>query len=405
MNGTLGNLNVKQQEKLNQLKINLEDILLESHDDHMLLRFLRARSFNLKTTEVLFRKDLKWKNQMQTSSLSIENSPEVLRKYWPGGCCGFDKEGSPVWIDPFGKCDLRGLLYSSKASDIFKHNVAILESLYQKMQQQSHKLESHVEGIIYIADMEGFGLHHLWKPGVDVVNRNVALFEQHYPETLKKIFVINAPTIFPIAYSLVKPFLQENTRKKISVLGSNWKETLLKHIDANELPLHWGGEARGQAGDPNCTHQVMLGGKVPESYYIKERHLSSQEVLKYELSRGSSLELKYDVHQPGSVLRYEFHTKKNDIAFGVQRIAEDGGRVDVLPIQRYNCHMVWEDGEISLQLPGQYIVIFDNSYSWTKSKKMMYWVELLEPADEDPDKEPKFQEAVSDSLQDMDIFE
>ena len=51
------------------------------------------------------------------------------------------------------------------------------------------------------------------------------------------------------------------------------------------------------------------------------------------------------------------------------------------------------------------IVIFDNSYSWTKSKKMMYWVELLEPADEDPDKEPKFQEAVSDSLQDMDIFE
>ena len=47
----------------------------------------------------------------------------------------------------------------------------------------------------------------------------------------------------------------------------------------------------------------MLGGKVPESYYIKERHLSSQEVLKYELSRGSSLELKYDVHQPGSVLR------------------------------------------------------------------------------------------------------
>ena len=54
-----------------------------------------------------------------------------------------------------------------------------------------------------------------------------------------------------------------------------------------------------------------------------------------------------------SLYRYEFHTKKNDIAFGVQRIAENGGRVDVLPIERYNCHMVWEDGEISLQLPGQ----------------------------------------------------
>ncbi len=106
-----------------------------------------------------------------------------------------------------------------------------------------------------------------------------------------------------------------------------------------------------------------------------------------------------------SLCRYEFQTKKNDLAFGIQRIAEDGCKVDVLPIQRYNCHMVWEDGEISLQLPGQYVVIFDNSYSWTKGKKMMYWVELLEPADDDADKEPKFQEAVSDNLQDMDIFE
>lgn len=39
-------------------------------------------------------------------------------------------------------------------------------------------------------------------------------------------------------------------------LTGNWKEILLKHIDAEDLPLHWGGAAAGHAGDPYCTHQV-----------------------------------------------------------------------------------------------------------------------------------------------------
>ena len=34
--------------------------------------------------------------------------PEVLRKYYPGGHCGFDKEGCPIWIDPIGNIDPKG---------------------------------------------------------------------------------------------------------------------------------------------------------------------------------------------------------------------------------------------------------------------------------------------------------
>ena len=35
----------------------------------------------------------------------------------------------------------------------------------------SPQLGRHVEGTVYISDFEDFGLHHLWKPGVDVFNR------------------------------------------------------------------------------------------------------------------------------------------------------------------------------------------------------------------------------------------
>ncbi len=35
--------------------------------------------------------------------------PEVLVKYFPGGHCGYDLEGAPIWIAPSGKLDIRGM--------------------------------------------------------------------------------------------------------------------------------------------------------------------------------------------------------------------------------------------------------------------------------------------------------
>jgi len=34
--------------------------------------------------------------------------PEVLSKYYVGGVSGFDKEGSPIWLDPFATIDSKG---------------------------------------------------------------------------------------------------------------------------------------------------------------------------------------------------------------------------------------------------------------------------------------------------------
>ncbi|TNN32715.1 SEC14-like protein 3 [Liparis tanakae] len=49
------------------------------------------------------------------------------------------------------------------------------------------------------------------------------MFEENYPEGLKRVFLIKAPKMFPMAFNLIKHFLSEETRRKILVLGS--KET------------------------------------------------------------------------------------------------------------------------------------------------------------------------------------
>ncbi|XP_033118906.1 SEC14-like protein 2 [Anneissia japonica] len=403
MSGRLGDLNEKQNQRLQQLKQNIQDVMTSKHDDSTLLRFLRARNFDLKATEKMFRKDVEWRSVTKTDTIVDDYTvPEVIAKHYVGGSPGYDKEGAPVWIFPVGEIDVKGLVYSCKASDLLRFNVYILEKLYKDMEEQSKKIGKHVEGMTYIMDLGKLGLHHLWKPGIDLFNQFISMFEQHYPETLKSVFIVRAPKFFPLAYSLVKPFLHEYTRKKIHVLGSNWKEALLKHIDADVLPVFWGGNATDPDGNVNCRSKIQMGGEVPKSFYLKDRELSSKNLITKQISRGSAIEMKYIVTKPGSVIRYEFKTHDHDIAFGIKRLGAENEKTVIKKTERYNSHMVPEDGEVILDDPGQYVVKFDNSYSWTKTKTVSFCIELLEP--QDIDEAPEF-EVDPEKFENLNLFD
>ncbi len=58
---------------------------------------------------------------------------------------------------------------------------------------------------------------------------------------------------------MVKPFLHPVTLEKISIFGfdkSEWTAALLKEIDADQLPVHYGGTMTDSDGDPKCSGKV-----------------------------------------------------------------------------------------------------------------------------------------------------
>jgi len=67
------------------------------------------------------------------------------------------------------------------------------------------------------------------------------LTQDYYPETMGQLLVINAPSSFTIIWNVVKPWLAKETIAKIDVLGSNYKDELLKLIDIENLPQTFGG--------------------------------------------------------------------------------------------------------------------------------------------------------------------
>nr|XP_054768173.1 SEC14-like protein 2 [Lytechinus pictus] len=385
MSGQQGQLTDKQREKLTKFKDNLKDVLQPKHDDVMLLKFLKARRFDLKKAEDMFRKDLKWREENKVDTvMEWFKVPEVFKRYWAGGVSGLDKGGHAVYVADFGSLDPKGLLHSGKVSDILKTNLYYMEELMKQQKDMSkEKYGQSVEGVTVIIDLEKMSIHQLWKPGIDVLQKVAVIMEQHYPEAIYRMYIVKAPKIFPIAYSLVKPFLREDTRTKIQVLGSNWKDALLKQIESDQLPVHWGGTKTDLDGNTKCETLIKPGGKVLEEYYQKGREPSHTQEQR-EVSRGGSLEFEYVVNKPDSIFRYEFRTEPSEIRFGFDRVDGKGKKTAILKLEKYNSHMVPENGEIMIAEPGTYVAKFDNE-SWTKPKKLSYWLELLEPTDADQD--------------------
>ncbi|XP_022093237.1 SEC14-like protein 2 [Acanthaster planci] len=259
MSGWLGDLSADQATKLEKFRRRLQDVLKEEHDDHCLLRYLRARAFDLKESEAMFRKAKSWRESMKVDAIYKNfEMPKVCEMYWCGGLVGHDKVGSPIYIVPLGNLDMKGLMHSCRTSEMVKIIIYYLEQVYKDLEEQSKMLGRNVEGLILLFDFEGVGAHHLWKPGIDLFNEFLTLFEQYYPEIIKTTYVLKPPKIFPIIFALVRPFLRERTKQKIQILGSNWREVLLKHIDANELPEFWGGTRHDPDGNPKCPSQGFL---------------------------------------------------------------------------------------------------------------------------------------------------
>ncbi|NXK12075.1 S14L2 protein, partial [Herpetotheres cachinnans] len=288
-----------------QFRENLKDVLpsLPSQDDYFLLKWLRARCFDLPKSEAMLRKvgvpgrDCPLPGGVHSPPEPPPRLPQVIKKYMSGGMCGYDREGCPIWYEIIGPLDAKGLLFSASKQDLLKNKFRDCEVLRRECEQQSQKLGTKIEMVLMVYDCEGLGLKHLWKPAVDTYGELLSMFEENYPESLKRLFIVKAPKIFPVAYNLVKHFLSEDTRKKVVVLGSNWKEVLQKYIDPEQIPVEYGGTLTDPDGDPKCPSKINYGGDVPQHYYVRDQ-LAQQYEHTVVVSRGSSHQVEYEILFP-----------------------------------------------------------------------------------------------------------
>ena len=114
-----------------------------------------------------------------------------------------------------------------------------MEIQSQRAEKKSIELNKHIDTFVNIIDLNGFALSHAkFLRYLKAINN---YDEVCYPEMLGRTIIINIPALFYSIWTGIKLFLQPVTTSKVIVCSSDYQETLLKYIDAPELPLEYGG--------------------------------------------------------------------------------------------------------------------------------------------------------------------
>ncbi|XP_017011315.2 SEC14-like protein 2 [Drosophila takahashii] len=389
MSGPLPEISEEQRAILEQFRKQMDDALVGTHDDYFLVRWLRARKWNLEAAEKMLRASLKTRAMWNVDNIEKWDPPKALQEYLPYGLMGYDNEGSPILVCPFANFDMWGMMHCVTRFEFQKYLVLLLERFMKIAYEQSQKHGWKARQLVVFFDMQDVNLkQYAWRPAAECVISTVKQYEANFPELLKMCYIINAPKLFSVAFNIVKKFLDENTTSKIVIYKSGvdrWQQQLFSHVNRKAFPKAWGGEMVDRNGDPQCKALMIWGGKLPEELYIDQSsQQSDRDFVETQVAKGDKLKLNFKVNGgEEKILSWEFRTFDYDIKFGIYSVDEQTGekRSEVALGTVYSNEMD-EVGYISTRPNTTYTVVFDNSASYLRSKKLRYWVDLISEEEE-----------------------
>uniref|UniRef100_A0A914Z345 SEC14-like protein 1 n=1 Tax=Panagrolaimus superbus TaxID=310955 RepID=A0A914Z345_9BILA len=312
----LGQLNPLEESRLCELKYGLQTAHKgKLPNDAHLLRFLRARDFDVSKARDMVINSLLWRKQHNVDKLIHDfQQPPVLLQFFPGAWHHHDKLGRPLFVLRLGNLDVKGLLRTVGLEALVKLTLLICEQGLAKTEEATKSLGQPISAWTMLVDLEGLSMRHLWRPGVQALLRIIEIVEANYPETMGHVLISRAPRVFPVMWTLISQFIDENTRKKFMInSGESILNELGKYIDKQYLPDFLGGQ---------CYCVAPEGGHVPKEHYrpVEQMGMDGEDALTSTYTaayvhRGMPHEIAVEAPIVGSVLTWDFDVLKGECEF------------------------------------------------------------------------------------------
>lgn len=203
--------------------------------DAVMLRFLRARSWDVDQAFKMLASTIKWRIETDVEGILAKGEEglakqEGVKKNLGMAKCyfhGTDKQNRPV---------IYARAKYHKAGD--QTNEEMLQYIVYQMETSRTLLPlgEGIETTSVVFDLTGLGMGNVdW----DTATMVIKIFQSYYPETLGHAIVWNAPTIFSGIWRIIKPMLDPVVKEKIA-FASSGKE-MAEFIDPKHLEKDFGG--------------------------------------------------------------------------------------------------------------------------------------------------------------------
>ncbi|CAK9321608.1 unnamed protein product [Citrullus colocynthis] len=266
------------------------------NDYHTLLRFLRMRDFDTEAAKDMFLKFIKWREDFRTDTISKDfkfEEREEVKKCYPHGFHGVDKYGRPIYIERIGMVDLNKLLQVTTLERFVKYHVSEQEkTLSIRYPSCSIEAKKHIASTTSILDVGAVGMANFSKPARYLFTEIQKIDSNYYPETLNRLFIVNAGSGFKILWKALRAFLDARTLAKIHVLGNNFAHELREIINPSNLPTFLGGNCicsenggclfsdKGPWNNPEIQALLQVMSSSDETYDNEEESgLASEDAL------------------------------------------------------------------------------------------------------------------------------
>ena len=227
-------------------------VVAAESESFYLLRFLRARKLNVDAAHEMVMKNHEWRTEEKISELADKDARDVLgcevEAIWPYLPCwmqGEARNGQPVIYKEWGNFKYKEISIHTTTPDFVRYHVWMNEMGSRALGRQSLKHGRRIDKFTCIFSAKGWQPFLMKHGAMPFVKEVTAIDQTHYPERLAAIYIINAPRLITMVWSVVRRWLDPVTREKVHILKAekNWRPLIEAIVDNENLPDIYGGTA------------------------------------------------------------------------------------------------------------------------------------------------------------------
>ncbi|XP_019165819.1 PREDICTED: random slug protein 5-like [Ipomoea nil] len=212
--------------------------------DASILRFLRARNWNSKKAAKMLKETLKWR---------MDYKPEMIRWEHIAREGETGKVYKAHYTDKIGRTVLvmrPGFQNTSKTDGQIRYLVYCMENAVLDLKPGQQQM-------VWLIDFCGWNMSSI---SVKTTQETARVLQNRYPERLALAILYNPPKLFESFWTMVKPFLERKTHKKVRFVYAENPESrkiMEELFEKDKLEAAFGGSCGTQGFDYKTHSQRM----------------------------------------------------------------------------------------------------------------------------------------------------